>query len=153
MVPGAASEQAAARPSYQEDFVLWARWNAGLLDAGDFAAVDAANVAEEVRSVGISQSRELESRLVRLVHHLIKWQFQPERRSRSWRSTIDVQRKEIRRLLHASPSLRRAVEPSLPGVFVDALKEAESELEAALDVTSQELSYSAEQLLSDWMPE
>jgi Domain of unknown function DUF29 len=49
--------------------------------------------------------RALESHLIRVMQHVIKWKMQPERRSRSWIRTIRNGRKEIRRLQQDTPSL------------------------------------------------
>jgi hypothetical protein len=44
-----------------------------------------------------------------LLDHLMKWQFQPERRSRSWRATIAVQRVEIAQHLADNPGLKTSI--------------------------------------------
>lgn len=56
--------------------------------------------------MGKRQSRSLASRLAVLVMHLLKWGYQPARRSPSWRRTIREQRRQLARLLTARPSLR-----------------------------------------------
>lgn len=91
---------------YDEDFYAWTVEQSRLLRAGEFAAIDAANIAEDIESMGRSDRRELKSRLVVLVMHLLKWQHQPRGRSRSWSATIDEQRLQIDGLLAESPSLR-----------------------------------------------
>ena len=52
-----------------------------------------------------ADKRALESHLIRVMQHVIKWKMQPERRSRSWMRTIRNARKEIRKLQQDSPSL------------------------------------------------
>lgn len=96
---------------YDNDFYAWSQHQAALLRAGKVHELDLANVAEELESLGISQRHALENRLAVLIRHLLKWQYQPERRQRgrSWQSTIVEQRSRIRRLLRDSPSLRRHV--------------------------------------------
>ena len=94
---------------YEEDFVLWTKRQAALIRARKLDLVDWENVAEEIESLGISDRRELGGRLEVLMMHLLKWQFQPMHRSRSWRSTIRSQRGRIERVLKQSPSLRREV--------------------------------------------
>ena len=68
---------------YEEDFYLWTEEQARLLRSGEFSAIDAANIAEEIESMGRSDRRELKSRLIVLLTHLLKWRYQPEARSRS----------------------------------------------------------------------
>jgi hypothetical protein len=68
---------------YEEDFYAWTVEQGRLLRAGEFSALDAANLAEEIESMGRSDRRELKNRLVVLVMHLLKWRHQPAARSRS----------------------------------------------------------------------
>ena len=78
--------------NYEEDFYGWTVEQSRLLRSGELSAIDAANIAEEIESIGRSDRRELKSRLVVLVPHLLKWGHQPGGRSRSWLATIDEQR-------------------------------------------------------------
>lgn len=93
---------------YETDLVAWADEQAALLRSGKLAALDALNLAEEIESVGASQRRELHSRMVGLIAHLLKWHFQPDHRGKSWRDTIYNHRDELAALLEQSPSLKRA---------------------------------------------
>ncbi len=92
--------------AYEVDVVAWANEQAALLRAGEVSALDLLNLAEEIEDVGKSEQRELASRLSVLLAHLLKWQFQPARRSPSWRATIGAQRAEIAYHLSKAPSLR-----------------------------------------------
>lgn len=74
--------------------------------------------------MGKSQQEELSSRLRVLLVHLLKWQFQPERRSNSWEETMDAQRSEILDLLDFMPSLGRAVSEMVTRVYPRARREA-----------------------------
>src|SRR5437660_6611753 len=91
---------------YEEDFYAWTVEQSRLLRSGELSAIDVANIAEEIESMGRSDRRELKSRLVVLVMHLLKWRHQPSARSRSWSATIDEQRLQIEGILAESPSLR-----------------------------------------------
>jgi hypothetical protein len=94
---------------YDEDFTLWTEQQATLLRrraAGELtndAALDWLNLAEEIEAVGGNTRRELRNRLASLLQHLLKWHYQPELRSRSWRATIRTQRQEIEDLLADNP--------------------------------------------------
>jgi hypothetical protein len=105
---------------YDHDLYRWAMETARLVRAGRFGEVDIVHLAEELESMGKTERRALESRLVVLLVHLLKWQFQPERRSRSWERTLTEQRKQIGKLLADSPSLR----PLLPDLVRDAYDSA-----------------------------
>jgi hypothetical protein len=102
---------------YERDFFEWTQCNAALLRNGQFDQADIEHIAEEIEDMGSRDRRELESRLQVLAQHLWKWQFQPERRSRSWRDTIQIQRLEIVELLEEMPSLQRALHAGLNKVY------------------------------------
>ncbi|MEM8504078.1 MAG: DUF29 family protein [Cyanobacteria bacterium P01_D01_bin.1] len=44
--------------------------------------IDIDNVIEEVQSLGRQQGQDLRDRLAMLIGHLLKWKYQPEKRSR-----------------------------------------------------------------------
>src|SRR5260370_26858480 len=89
------------------DFFAWSREQAELLRAGKLAEADIEHIAEEIDSMGRTEKRELISRLSVLLHHLLRWRYQPEKRSPSWEASIRVQRT-------ASRSSRRQPEPQAP---------------------------------------
>ena len=91
---------------YNTDFHAWTREQAALLKSGRLAEIDMNHLIEEIESMGKNERRELKSRLVILIMHLLKWQMQPERQSNSWRATIETQRFQISELLEDSPSLK-----------------------------------------------
>src|ERR1051326_1673444 len=89
---------------YDTDFAEWTRHNAELLRSGRVSEADLEHIAEEIEDMGKRERRTLHNRFVRLIEHLLKWHYQPERRGSSWRRTIVVQRIGIQRLLDANPS-------------------------------------------------
>jgi hypothetical protein len=105
-------------PLYEQDFYAWTQEQGALLRDRKTKALDYDNLAEEVESLGKSQQHALESRLEKLVLHLLKWRYQPGKRLRgqSWRRTILEQRRRIDRLLQQNPSLR----PTLPALIEDS---------------------------------
>lgn len=105
---------------YEQDFYLWTQITAEQLKKNKFNEIDITNLIEEIESMGRSEKRELKSRLVVLLMHLLKWHYQPEKRSESWRSTITEQRICIEGLLEDSPSLK----PTLSEVFEDCYQKA-----------------------------
>ncbi|MCX7111035.1 MAG: DUF29 domain-containing protein [Proteobacteria bacterium] len=106
--------------TYREDFHAWAYQNAQLLREGRFEEIDIENIAEELEDMGSSKARELESRLGVLLAHLLKWVYQPERRSNSWRATIREQRRRIARLIKKNPSLKSVLDEAFLDGFGDA---------------------------------
>lgn len=91
---------------YDEDVLAWSIEQAALLRERRWSALDIENLAEEIEDVGNSARRELGSRMAVLIAHLLKWQFQPQLRSKSWLATIDVQRESIAMKLAKVPSLK-----------------------------------------------
>lgn len=106
---------------YDTDFYAWSRQQADLLERQDFAHLDLTNLIEEIEDMGKNRQRELSSRLQVLLAHLLKWHFQPAKRSPSWRATIRIQRSEIADLLADNPSLR----PQLPTFISRAYPKAQ----------------------------
>jgi hypothetical protein len=105
---------------YEEDFYAWTVEQARLLRSSELSAIDSANIAEELESMGRSDRREIRSRLVVLLTHLLTWRFQPEARSASWSGTIREQRQQINLILEDSPSLRLLIEERLFRAYSDA---------------------------------
>jgi hypothetical protein len=142
---------------YDEDFTLWTERQSALLRrraAGELvndADLDWQNIAEEIEAVGGNTRRELRNRLARLLQHLLKWHYQPELRSRSWRSTVRTQRQEIEDLLADNPSLKS----KLPELFLAAYPRARTE---ALDETGllhlpESSPFTVEQVLEQDLPD
>jgi hypothetical protein len=96
---------------YDEDFAAWSDHQAALLrrmGAGERVnnQVDWENVAEEIETLGRSDRREIRNRLTVICEHLLKWAYQPEQQSGSWRSSVIEARQQIASLIEESPSLK-----------------------------------------------
>jgi hypothetical protein len=101
---------------YEEDFYAWTREQAVFLKEGRFTELDVDHLIEELETLGRAEWHALESRVTVILTHLLKWHYQPEKRSRSWELTLLEQRTRVEKLLRDNPSLRYA----LPNVCVDA---------------------------------
>jgi hypothetical protein len=115
--------EVAARADYEQDFFAWTQEQARLLRARDARSQDWGNLAEEIDSMGRRDRRELESRLRLILHHLLKWQVQPELRSPSWRNTLIEQRRQAEKLLKESPSLQPQVPALRDEAYPDAVRD------------------------------
>jgi hypothetical protein len=93
-----------------DDLHAWANRQAFLLRARRLDELDLDRIAGELDDVGNEIYERLESALTVLFMHMLKWDFQPERRSRSWEATIREQRKRIAKLLGENPSLKSKLE-------------------------------------------
>ncbi|TVR61210.1 MAG: DUF29 domain-containing protein [Candidatus Competibacteraceae bacterium] len=113
--------------AYETDFHAWALANAALLRAGRVAEADAEHIAEELESMAGKDRKELTSRLLQLLWHLLKWQYQPERAGGSWANTINIQRAEIEVLLDENPSLHAILPERFAVAYAKARRFASSE--------------------------
>ena len=140
--------------THDSDFYAWALHNAQLLREGAFNQLDAEQIAEELESMSASERRELLNRLQVLILHLLKFQYQPERRGKSWLLTINHQRTAIERLLEQSPSLRRVLDAdALVKVYGKALRDAVIETDLDRHLFPVDCPYRLEQILDeDWFP-
>lgn len=91
---------------YEVDFYAWTQKQSALLSRGQWQSLDIENLVEEIESLGKQQKQELRNRLGVLIGHLLKWEFQPELRGKSWRATIREQRDRIKLHLKDNPSLK-----------------------------------------------
>ena len=123
----AAEEKAATPVTKEADLYSWAVRQAELLREGRLAEIDAAAIAEEIDDVGEEEYYRLESALRVLMLHLLKWDHQPERRSRSWTLSILEHRRRARRQLLRSPGLKSELDDALTAAYEDARLEAASE--------------------------
>ncbi len=138
---------------HNQDFYAWTQQQLALLKQGNFSQLDLANLIDEVESMGASERRELYSRFLVLVHHLLKWQFQPEERSNSWRSTIVEQRDQLEILLGQSPSLRRLCEEALIDTYPRSLRKAVAETGLPTSTFPKDCPYTVQQVLAfDFFP-
>jgi hypothetical protein len=112
---------------YDRDFYAWANRQAALLRAGKLTDADIANIAEEIESMGRSEKRELVSRLNVLLLHLLKWRFQPERRSRSWEVSIANSRDDLTDHLADNPSLQAMLPEAVAQAYRRARRSASAE--------------------------
>lgn len=112
---------------YEEDFIAWTERMATLLENHDSADLDWDHLAEEIRDLGISQKYALKSHLENVLSHVIKWEIQKERRSRSWEQSISNSRGAVDSLLDSIPSLRSYLAETFERSYARAYRRAISE--------------------------
>lgn len=143
-----------SKPKYDKDFYAWALYSAKLLRQGKFEEIDVEHVAEEVESMGKRDKRALINRLAVLLAHLLKGQFQQERRGNSWKITIKEQRIKVFDLLTESPSLNHELMSNFKTAYVLATLRAARETGFAENVFPKKCPYSLEQCLDNkFLPE
>ena len=139
---------------YETDFYAWTEEQVNLLKDNQWDRLDIANLVEEIETLGRKERQELRNRLGVLLGHLLKWQFQSEKRGNGWLSTIREQRIQIRLLLEDSPSLK----PYLNEVFLAAyelgLALATRETQLGEQIFPEICPYTLEQAMdSTFLPE
>ena len=132
---------------YEKDFYLWTQTHVNLLKERKFLEVDVPNLIEEVESIGKRDKRELRSRLIVLLMHLLKWKYQPQKRSESWLSTISEQRVSLEELLEDSPSLQPSLVEVFEAYYQKARVKAANETKMMLDVFPAISPFSLEEAL------
>ena len=140
--------------SYETDVVAWANEQAALIRGGHLDQLDLEHLAEEVEAMSAKEKRELRNRLAVLLQHLLKWQFQPNRRSDSWTTTMFEQRLNIHDILEDSPSLGGILEDRLDSSYRLAVSQAASETGISWHVFPKACPYPlAKALENGWLPD
>jgi Domain of unknown function DUF29 len=132
---------------YDQDFYAWTQEQAKLLRERVWDSLDIENLAEEIESLGKQQRQELRNRLGVLLGHLLKWEFQPSKRSKSWFITLRQQRREIGYLLEENPSLKPYLPEALEKAYKSGLDLAVRETSLNDEDFTDECPYAIEQVL------
>jgi hypothetical protein len=133
---------------YEQDETAWLEAMSALAASGRCAEMDYPHLSEYLLDMARRDRREVFSRLVALLSHLLKWEHQPDRRSGSWRGTIREQRRELRHLVE-SGTLRNHAEAVLADAYAEARWQAADETELSPDVFPAEDARSLEELLAE----
>jgi hypothetical protein len=138
---------------YDRDFFEWTAEVARLLREGRFAELDAEHVAEEIEDVGKRDQRGVWGHMRIVIHHLLKWQFQPQRRSGSWNTSIWTHRDALSDIFGQSPSLKRHAREGLAEVYERAVRRPMNETGIARECFPATCPYTFDQVISlDFMP-
>lgn len=137
----------------EDDFYAWCFQQAELLRQRRFAEADLPNVIEELESMGREQRHALSSSYRLLISHLLKWQFQPQLRSRSWSVTIERERANIEEREEDNRSLAADAKRIIEGAYSRAVREAMKDTDVPKTTFPAECPYTLDQLRDpDWMP-
>ncbi len=140
--------------TYTADFNLWIQRTAKLLRERRWHEIDLEHLIEEVEDLGKSERRGIASQLTRLLLHLLKWQYQPQRRSDSWLDSTTDARTQISLAIEDSPSLKNYPAEQLEQSYQRARRQAAKQTGMPLSVFPEECPYSLELVLEeDWFPQ
>jgi hypothetical protein len=136
------------RSLYDQDFYSWALEQGLLLRSRRFSELDLENLIDEVEALARGEVSELDNRYTTLLLHLLKWQFQPDQRSNSWRAAIRRSRIRIHKLLDQNPGLK----PRQQELFDEAYPEAREGAAAETNLPSEhfpaELPYTLDKAMA-----
>jgi hypothetical protein len=139
---------------YKQDFCLWIERAVTLLSENRLSELDRENLIEEISDMGSSQKNGLESNLEVVLMHLLKYKYQPEKRSNSWRSTLFEHRRRLQKAFKTSPSLKRHFTEEFHDCYKAARKLASLETNISIDTFPITSPFTADQVLDeDYLPE
>jgi hypothetical protein len=139
---------------YKQDFFLWLEITARLLKERRFSDIDITNLIEEIESMGRSEKHGLQSNLVVVLLHLLKYKYQPEKRSKSWLSSILEHRRRLRVCFEDSPSLKPYFTEVFERCYQDARHQAAVETGLPLDRFPEESPFTPQEtLISEFLPD
>lgn len=139
---------------YTQDLYAWSQQQAALLDGQAWSALDLANLIDEVLSVGASQYSAVSSAVYQILVHLLKWRYQPDRQSRSWRVSLVEHRSRIPRRLRRAPSLAREIPQMIAEEYPAACRKASAQTDVPLETFPPTCPWTPEQILDmEFLPE
>lgn len=145
------------KPTYDTDFYAWTQEQAVLLRAKVWKKLDLVNLAEEIEALGKSDRRAVQSHLVVLLQHLLKWTCQRQQRKRygaGWQASIDEACTQIELIVRDSPSLNPELITFVAWAYPRARRKAHRETSLPLTTVPETCPWHLEQLLDeDFLPE
>jgi hypothetical protein len=138
---------------YQKDFYQWLQNTGNLIKSSQFNQIDYENLLEEIEAMGRNEKHKLESNLIVILMHLLKYKYQPEKRSKSWLSSIFEHRRRLIRQLEDSPSLKGYYLKILQSSYQYARKQASIETGLSLRTFPETNPFTPENTLDfDYLP-
>lgn len=139
--------------TYQVDFNAWTNQTAQLLREQRWSEIDTKHLIEELEDLGKRDRRAVVSQLIRLLLHLLKWEYQPERRSDSWLDSMTDARVQIELALEDSPSLKNYLTEQVSSSYQRSRHQAAKQTGLALSTFPQSCPYAlAATLQEGWLP-
>ncbi|MBE9237632.1 DUF29 domain-containing protein [Anabaena aphanizomenioides LEGE 00250] len=141
---------------YDQDFYLWIQTTVKLLSEGKLEQLDIENLIEEIDSIGRREKKELKTRLIVLIEHLLKLQYWTEEKdynARFWRNTVVEQRRQIAYSLADSPSLKSILNDVFLECYQDARNDTLRKYELPSELFPEDSPFSLSDVLNaDFLP-
>jgi hypothetical protein len=139
---------------YESDFYLWLENTAQLLKKRQFDVIDYDNLIAEIEGMSRSERGALESNLEKLLMHLLKWKYQPSKRTNSWLYSIAEHSLRLKKAFRKSPSLKRYFEEVFDECYQDARLLAARETGLSKEVFPVNCPFGKEDILNpEYLPE
>jgi hypothetical protein len=153
---GAAKTGAAADAQaglYERDYYAWILDQVRALRERRTGEIDWENVAEEIEDLGKSEKRGFGSQIARLYEHLLKLAYARarmlEENRRGWELSVRSARRDIRKLLEESPSLRAKIADLIGHAFQSGRDAALGSLNVPDEGIPEKCPWSFEQAMDD----
>ncbi|MBY0285392.1 MAG: DUF29 domain-containing protein [Sphingomonas sp.] len=111
-------------PGYAEDYAAWLQHQIDLMRAGRWSDLDTEHLIDEVEDLGRSEFNAFVSAVEIVLVHMLKWDFQPERRTPSSIASIIEHRRRIVRLLKQNPSYKSRIAEAIEVAYDTAQAKA-----------------------------
>ncbi|MBD2177431.1 DUF29 domain-containing protein [Pseudanabaena sp. FACHB-1998] len=139
---------------YEQDYLMWLEMTSEQLRMGKLENLDLENLLEEIEAMVRKEKVALESNLEILLMHLLKYQYQVNKRTSSWRYTIDEHRSRIVKALKVSPSLKPYFKQVFDDCYQEGQRKAAIETELNISTFPMRSPFSQEETLNpDFLPE
>ena len=139
---------------YEQDYYLWLQHTLKLLREHQFSELDIPHLIEEIEDMGRSEKRAVESNLVVILMHLLKYQYQPQKCSNSWKASIREHRRRLRKLFKDSPSLKPYFQEVFHECYQDAREQASDETGLSLETFPIESPFTPEETMNrEYLPD
>ena len=140
--------------TYSTDMNSWIKQTIGLLREERWNEIDVAHLIEEVEDLGKSERRGITSQITRLLLHVLKWQYQPKRRSDSWLDSITDARTQIELAIEDSPSLKSHPATQLSDCYDRARRQAAQQTNLDISIFPIAYEYDLELVFTEnWLPD
>jgi hypothetical protein len=138
---------------YEHDFMLWIESTVQKLKSRQFSELDLDHLIDEIDSMGKRERSAVRNNLIVVLLHLLKWKYQPEKRSKSWQSSILEHRRRLEDDFEDSPSLRNDYLEVFAKCYQNACQQAAIEIGLELKTFPEESPFTPEEVLSpDFLP-
>jgi len=146
--------QISTKTLYEQDFNLWLEETVNLLKTRQLSLIDYENLIEEIESMGKRDKKALESNLEQILMNLLKWQYQKNKRSNSWRYSIIEHRNRLKKDFRDSPSLKPYFDDVLEDCYQTAREFASEQTGLDIKTFPIDIPFTKEQVLdSNYLPE